>query len=87
MAERKWFKKAVEKKPPYSLGGWKKSQSTTVRRRKALSSRPKNWTRRHRYRSAGQSLTALANVTQDKRTEELARRDARYFFSKLKKMS
>lgn len=82
----KWFKEAVEKKPPYTLGGWKKSQSANVRRRKALSSRPKNWNRDTRYRSAGRGLVALANVTRDKRTEELARQDARYFFNKLKKM-
>ena len=39
---KKWFEKAVAEKPPYTLGGWKKTQSNEVRRRNALSSRPKH---------------------------------------------
>jgi len=81
---KKWFKKAVMKKPPYSLGGWKKTQPTNLRRQKALSSRPKNWTLKHRYLSAGRALQALANVTKDRPTKEIAMRDARYFFKKCK---
>lgn len=74
-----WFKKAVEARPPYHLG-WKKTQSTDVRRREALASRPKNWSLHTRRLSAAKALTALANVTKDKRTETLARRDASYFY-------
>jgi len=81
---KNWFKKAVRKKRPYSLGGWKKSQDADVRRRYALSSRPKNWTREHRYRSAGRALQALANVTKDEVTKKKAKADANYFFRKLK---
>jgi len=81
---KKWYKKAVYEKPPYNLGGWKKTQPTQTRRRNALASRPKNWTLRKRRLSAGRALLALANVTKDKRTKELARRDANYFFKLLK---
>jgi hypothetical protein len=83
MKKKMWFKKAVYKRPPYSLGGWKKTQSPSVRRSKALSSRPKNWTMKHRYLSAGRALQALANVTKDKATKQKAHADAMYFFSKL----
>lgn len=47
-------------------------------------SRPKNWTLRNRYLSAGRALRALANVTKDKETRYKASKDARYFFDKLK---
>ena len=77
---KKWFRKAVMEKPPYRLG-WKKTQPTKVRRAKALASRPKNWSLRRRRRSAAQALIALSNVNKDKRTKELARRDARYFYN------
>ena len=83
MAKKKWFREAVQKRPPYKLG-WKKTQSTETRRRKALESRPKNWSLKKRRLSAGRGLIALSNVTKDKRTKELARRDARYFFEKNK---
>ena len=75
----KWFKKAVDDKPPYTLGGWKTTQTATTRRRLALSSRPRNWTKKHRYRSAAQALQALANVTRDKKTKLKATADAKYF--------
>ena len=81
---KRWFKKAVKAKPPYTLGGWSKHQSPTVRRRYVLESRPQNWTLKNRHRSAGQALQALANVTTDPRTKKLAALDARYFFSKLR---
>ena len=81
--KKKWFGKAVMDKPPYDLGGWSKSQSTSTRRRNALTSRPKNWTLNHRRLSAGRALQALANVTKDKRTKVLAQRDANYFFNLL----
>jgi len=81
---KKWFTKAVRDKPPYTLG-WKKTQSTNTRRRNALASRPKNWSLDKKRLSAGRALIALANVTKDKKTEELAKRDATYFFRKKKK--
>ncbi len=76
----KWFKKAVEAKPPYTLGGWKKSQSAKVRRSKALASRPKNRSLKSRRLSAGRALIALSNVTRDRATKKKARADAKYFF-------
>ena len=84
MTQKKWFMRGVKKKPPYTLGGWSKSQKAVTRRRKALASRPRNWTMKHRYLSAGRACTALSNVTSDSATERMARADARYFFSKLK---
>lgn len=81
---RKWFKKAVRVRAPYDLGGWKKTKKAITRRREALKSRPRSWTKQHRYRSAGRALLALANVTKDKPTRTKARQDANYFFSKLK---
>ena len=79
-----WFKEAVEKKKPNKLNGWTKTGSTTTRRRRALSSRPKNWKLKTRYRSVARALQSLANVTKDKRTKEVAKRDANYFFKKLR---
>lgn len=82
MANKKWFQKAVNSKPPYSLGGWKKTQAPTTRRREALSSRPKSWSLSRRRLSAGRALIALANVTKDQPTKTKARADAKYFFRK-----
>lgn len=76
---KKWYTKAVMEKPPYTLG-WRKTQSTGVRRRAAIASRPKNWSLHKRRLSAARALTALANVTADRRTKELAKRDAEYFY-------
>ena len=81
---KNWYKKAVNEKPPYTLGGWSKNQSSITRRRNALNSRPKNWSLNKRRLSAGRALQALSNVTKDKRTKELAKRDANYFFRLLK---
>ena len=75
-----WFQKAVKEKPPYNLGGWKKTQTRKRRRILALSSRPKNWTLKHRYLSAARALQALANVTKDQQTREKASSDARHFY-------
>ncbi|MBL7205964.1 MAG: hypothetical protein ISS36_00015 [Candidatus Aenigmarchaeota archaeon] len=75
-----WFKKAIMKKPPYTLGGWKKTQSAKTRRSKALSSRPKNWTMGKRKLSTARALLALSNVTKDAETKKKARADADYFF-------
>ncbi len=80
-----WYKKAIMEKPPYNLGGWSKKDSAMTRRRKALNSRPKNWTLNHKRLSAGRALIALSNVTRDQATKRLAKQDANYFFSLLKK--
>ena len=82
---KKWFQKAVKAKPPDTLGGWHKTLPASTRRRRALSSRPRNWSTERKYRSAGRALNALANVTRDKHTKQIARADARYFFSKIKR--
>jgi len=76
---KKWFRKAVMRKPPYTLG-WRKSLSARTRRSKALASRPKAWSLDRKRLSAARALTALANVTKDRRTKELARKDARHFY-------
>jgi hypothetical protein len=81
---KEWFQEAVMDKPPYNLGGWKKSLPQDERRRLALNSRLKNWSLSKRRLSAGRALVALANVTQDKETKEEAMKDSRYFFAKLK---
>ncbi len=81
----KWFQKAVKDKPPYNLGGWRKSLKSTTRRTYALQSRPKNWKLSTRYLSVARALTALANVTQDSRTRVLARSDAKYFYDRYKR--
>lgn len=83
--KKKWFNKAVNVKPPYSLGGWQKNQSADTRRRHALGSRPKNWQLDHKRLSAARALQALANVTKDYQTKLKARQDARYFFALGKK--
>jgi hypothetical protein len=85
-SKKKWFKEVVESKPPYDLGGWSKTQRRSTRRLHALSSRPLNWTRDHRYLSAGRALQALANVTQDKITQQRALSDVKFFFTKAKKL-
>ena len=82
---RNWFMNAVNDKPPYNLGGWKKSLSEVTRRRKALGSRPKSWSLYRRYLSAARALQALANVTRDNATKMKAKADARYFYDKAKK--
>ena len=59
---------------------WKKTQSAGIRRRVALSSRPKNLSLHDKRLSTARALTALSNVTTDRRTKELAKRDAEYFY-------
>lgn len=80
----KWFQKAIRAKPPYTLGGWKKTKGASSRRRAALGSRPKSWSLKKRRLSAGRALLALANVTRDGATKKRAKVDAAYFFRKLK---
>ena len=84
MKIKNWYKKAVNEKPPYKLGGWSKTQSPITRRRLALGSRPSNWNLNKRRLSAGRALQALANVTRDGQTRIVAQRDAHYFFKLLK---
>ncbi len=84
MKNKKWFRKAVMEKPPYNLGGWMKNQSPDIRRRKALSSRPKNWKLMTKYLSVGRALQSLSNVTKDRQTKIKSKQDADYFFGKLK---
>lgn len=79
----KWFQKAVSGK--LTLRGWAKSQSASVRRAKALSSRPKSLPLKKRWLSVSRALTALANVTQDKATKTIAKQDAEYFMELYKK--
>jgi len=80
MAEDKlWFQRAVYAKTPYSLGGWHHTQAATARRRRALSSRPRNWSKPRRYLSVARALQALANVTQSTETARIAKIDANYF--------
>lgn len=74
----KWFK------PKRSLGGWHHTQAASLRRAKAISSRPKNMSLNTKRLSTGRALQALANVTRSRETKKAAKKDAEYFFSKLK---
>ena len=86
MGKDKWFKVAIDKNSPYTLGGWTARQTPSARRLKALSSRPKNWTRRHKYLSVARALQALSNVTKLSYVRITARADAVYFFNAIKRM-
>lgn len=86
-AKGAWFKEAVEEKAPYDLGGWSKSKPATVRRKEALKSRDNKLTKHQQYISAARALQALANVTKDIDTKEVAKRDADYLFDEAKKFS
>lgn len=79
---RKWFKKAIYARPPYTLGGWSKKLPASTRRRRALASRPKNWSLKRKYLSTARALQALANVTKDRATKRVALIDAMYFYKK-----
>ena len=81
----KWFKLAVGRRAPYTLGSWAKGKPASARRRAAISSRPSNWSLHKKRLSAGRALLALANVTQDRATRNVAKRDSKYFFEKLKR--
>lgn len=83
---KKWFKKAVKKRPPNTLGGWKKNLPAKVRRDKAYKSRPKSWSAERKLLSAARALIALANVTQDIETKKAARADATFFLVLRKKL-
>ncbi len=59
--------------------GWRKNMPTEQRRRLVLKAHKGD------YLSSGRAMQQLANVSQDKRTAELAGRDARWFFREHKK--
>jgi len=64
---KRWFRPSIET-------GWSKDLPMNLRRARTL--------RAHKQDklATARSLNALANVTTDKRTERLARADAKYFF-------
>lgn len=64
--------------------GWKKTLKASVRCARLLASTDKRKTMHNRYLEAGRRIQALANVTKDKETSMLAKKDANYFFNKLK---
>jgi hypothetical protein len=72
----RWFK-------PKKHSGWKKTQSSTTRRRNLMATTDKRKSMHDRYLEAGRRIQALANVSQDSPTEKKARADAKYFFRKL----
>lgn len=74
---KKWFKKAVMKRPPFTLSGWKKSMSPTIRRRLAISSRSAHLPEARKLLSASRALQALANVTRNAETKIAAKADAK----------
>jgi predicted DNA-binding WGR domain protein len=82
-----WFKEGVEAKAPNDLGGWSKSRPATVRRRMAIRSRDQKLSKHKQYISAGRALQALANVTKDPDTRDVAKRDADYFFDEAKRFA
>jgi len=59
--------------------GWRKEDSQGKRRAIALRNRDGN------YLKAGRALQALANVTRDVKTRQLASADASYFFAQHRK--
>jgi len=75
LAKKKWFY-------PQTHTGWKKTQSSSIRRRKLLHATDKRKTMHNRYVEAGRMIQALANVTRDKATKRKAKQDANYFFKK-----
>jgi hypothetical protein len=76
--KKKWFK-------PKDKTGWKKWQKPSTRRSKLLSSTDKRKSMHNRYLEAGRKALSLANVTRDETTAVMAKRDAMYFFKKVKK--
>ena len=80
--KRKRKRKASKKKRWYAPkvhSGWKKSQPAKVRRKLLLRAHKGN------LLSAAKSKQALANVTQDEETREIALADARFFFEEHKR--
>lgn len=81
----KWFQKAIGKST-FTLSGWKKTQKASIRRKIALSSRPKDWPMKKRVISVSRALQSLANVTKDKVTKIRAKQDSEYFLKKYRKL-
>lgn len=69
----KWFK------PSKKHSGWRKDMPMGKRRRLVLKAHKND------YLSAGRSMMALANVSQDKETARKSRQDADYFFREHRK--
>lgn len=81
-AKRKRKRKTSKKKRWYAPkvhSGWEKSQPAKVRRKVLLKAHKGN------LLSAARSKQALANVTQDEETRELALADAKFFFEEHRK--
>jgi len=78
MSNKKWFSAREHT-------GWSKTQKATTRRAKLLRATDKRKTKHNQYLEAARKIQALANVTEDKRTAELAKSDADYFFAKARK--
>lgn len=76
----KWFS------PPKSHSGWRKSQSTTTRRRRLLDASDKRFSLYHRFIFAGKKMLAISNVTKDPTTKRLSKSDSVYFFSKARRI-
>ncbi len=70
-----WFEEGRET-------GWRKTQKASTRRWHLLNATDRRLTMHDRYVQAGRMANQLANITVDAETEELARADANYFFSK-----
>lgn len=81
----KWFQKAMGRSK-FSLSGWKKSKKSAIRRRIALSSRPKSWPLKKRLISVSRALQSLANVTKDNLTKIRAKQDSEYFMRKYRNL-
>jgi hypothetical protein len=64
---KKWFH------PSKTDTGWDKDDPPTTRRRRALKAHKT-------YLSTARSLQALANVTRDRKTSQVAQADANYFY-------
>lgn len=82
---KKWFQRAMGRSS-FSLSGWKKTQKASVRRKIALSSRPKKWSTKNKYISVSRALQSLSNVTKDKVTKIRAKQDSEYFLRKYHKL-
>lgn len=65
----KWFQ------PKRELG-WSKDEPQKIRIRRAISSRPSNWSYDKRVLSSARALQALANVSTDRETTQKAKADA-----------
>lgn len=79
MSSEKWFS-------PKKHSGWRKSDPVRKRRSRLMASTDGRKSVYDRYLEAARRALALANVTQDRETKTLSRRDADYFFTLAKKI-